>query len=273
LQKRIDKTQPTKKEVKEEEEIRGLLKDPRNIDKINVPKVEVDPMLREKLKPYQRDGVKFLWRNCFSDLDSDDKGDDHEIGGCILAHYMGLGKSFTTITALHTALASRSMVKRELDKKQEQERPLLQSVLLIAPANTLTNWVDEVDKWTENLARRLDIMNLGAFAAGSRPRCIKKWKSDGGILLLSDSVFLRVADEITRTGHPDVFVLDEAHTMLTQSSNKGFRKLLNIQTKRKILLTGTPFQNNVTEYYRMVDYIRPGLIEVDSEAEFETEYR
>ena len=251
-----------------------------------VRKIWVDPDLGENLKPYQRSGVEFLWRNSFSDFNTSETGDPSRIGGCILAHYMGLGKSLTTITALHTALCCESMVAGSesssstsaVAKKQKtrkpKPKPLLYTVLLVAPANTLTNWVDEVEKWTKDLDRKLPITNLGAHTAGSRRKCIRKWNEDtGGIMVLSDSTFLRAVDDIIEAGQPDVLVLDEAHTMLKQSGNKGFKRLLDIQTKRRILLTGTPLQNNVTEYYRMVEYIRPGVIGIENEADFQEKYR
>lgn len=112
------------------------MRDTTNKDDIVVRKVKVDPELGEKLHPYQRDGVEFLWKNCFSDFNYSEKGDQSQIGGCILAHYMGLGKSLTTITTLHAALTSRSMLSKQPGKKK---RPLLYTVLLIAPANTLTS--------------------------------------------------------------------------------------------------------------------------------------
>lgn len=252
----------------DKEEVEWFLTGPDNRnDDIVVRKVKVDSELGKNLKPYQRDGVEFLWRNCFSDFNCHKTGDQSRIGGCILAHYMGLGKSLTTITVLHTALTSSSMVTKKKKKR------LLHTVLLIAPANTLSNWVDEVDKWTEDLETGLHIKNLGSVTASSRKKTIKKWKKEGGIMVLSDSMFQIAADDITSEVQPDVLVLDEAHTMLKHSGNKRFKTLLNIQTKRKILLTGTPLQNNVSEYFRMIEYIRPGVIGVESEADFEREYR
>ena len=246
-----------------------------------VRSIEVDHELGSKLKPYQREGVEFLWRNCFSDFNYFEHGDESRIGGCILAHFMGLGKSFTTLATLHTALACPSMVSTRAETgktnrnngKHKKKKPLLHTVLLIAPANTLTNWKDEALKWTEDLSSPLEITNLGAVTAGSRPREIKAWKKKGGILVLSDSMFIREGKKIIREEQPDVLVLDEAHTMLKQSGNKGFKCLLDIRTKRRILLTGTPLQNNVTEFYRMMEYIRPGVIGTESTKAFEKTYR
>ena len=90
---------------------------------------------------------------------------------------------------------------------------------------------------------------------------------------------------------PDVILLDEAHQMLKNKS-KTFAALNLVQTKRRICLTGSPFQNNLfgmycvtllrsssfhtssnfhTEYFRMLSYVRPGVLG-NSEREFEKEY-
>ena len=259
-----------------DEENAWFLQDSTRTDTI-VRRVKMDPELGSKLKPYQRQGVDFLWKNCFSDFNFTKNGDQSQIGGCLLAHYMGLGKSLTTIATLHAALTCESMLSKEQSKKSSKQtkhqKYLLQTVLLVAPANTLTNWVDEVKKWTGGLDTRLEITNLGAVTAGSRPKAIREWKREGGIMVLSDSMFIRASNDIIKTGQPDILVLDEAHTMLKQRGNKGFKKLEDISTKRRILLTGTPLQNNVSEYFRMVEYIRPGVIGVESETEFEKKYR
>jgi transcriptional regulator ATRX len=181
---------------------------------------------------------------------------------------MGLGKSLTTITVLHTAMKHPSLVSSSTRKQ-----PLFHTVLLLAPANTLTNWEDEVEKWTGHLDDPITIMNLSKVQAGYRPKELKKWKRDGGLLVMSDSLFLKLARTILNVAQPDVLVVDEAHTMLANSSNKISQQLCEIQTKRRILLTGTPLQNNVTEYYHMVEFIRPGVIGVSSEADFEKAFR
>lgn len=181
---------------------------------------------------------------------------------------MGLGKSLTTITVLHTALKCPSLVSSTTRKQ-----PLFHTVLMLAPANTLTNWEDEVEKWTGKLHEPLTILNLSKVQAGYRPKELKKWKRDGGLLVMSDSLFLKLAKTILDVAQPDVLVVDEAHTMLAKASNKVFQHLSHIQTKRRILLTGTPLQNNVTEYFHMVEFIRPGVIGASSEADFERVFR
>ncbi len=68
-----------------------------------------------------------------------------------------------------------------------------------------------------------------------------------------------------------VVILDEAHLMLKSNTTENSKMLLAMETPRRIALTGTPFQNNLFEYYRMIDWIRPGCL-AKSESEFGRTY-
>lgn len=58
---------------------------------------------------------------------------------------------------------------------------------------------------------------------------------------------------------PDLVVCDEGHLIKNQTSVIN-RAITQIETKRRIILTGTPVQNNLNEYYAMVDWIKPALL-------------
>ena len=58
---------------------------------------------------------------------------------------------------------------------------------------------------------------------------------------------------------PDILVCDEGH-VLKNDRTKLFKALFEIETKRRILLTGTPLQNNLKEYYILVNFLRPGFL-------------
>ena len=180
---------------------------------------------------------------------------------------MGLGKSLTAITTLHTAMTSSSM------KSQAPNVQLVRTALCIVPANTLVNWQNEVQKWTQDLRTPLKYFQLGGVMPGYRSHEIQRWKRDGGLLLLGDGMFLKLASEILKTAQPDVLFLDEAHTMLKNDRTQTFLKLKQIKTKRIILTTGTPLQNNLTEYYHMCEFMRPGVLGAKSVKEFEDLYR
>lgn len=64
-------------------------------EKTKEPLVEVDKCLVKKLKPHQGKGIKFMWDACFESLKRIQKSKG---SGCILAHCMGLGKTFQVIS-------------------------------------------------------------------------------------------------------------------------------------------------------------------------------
>ena len=101
----------------------------------------------------------------------------------------------------------------------------------------------------------------------------KKWFDQGGVLFTSDHTLRRFLKPLLEdkdklpsryaaffSPGPDVVVVDEAHLFL-KNNQTGISKVLSmIDTKRRIALTGTPLQNNLMEYYRMANWIKPDCL-------------
>ena len=109
------------------------------------PIVKVDSSLVKYLKSHQIEGIKFLWDCCFEKVELIEKG--HKGSGCILAHCMGLGKTLTTISLVHTLLANKKLTRVE-------------RVLVLAPVNVLNNWKCEIANWTKNCAHKISIYQV-----------------------------------------------------------------------------------------------------------------
>jgi superfamily II DNA or RNA helicase len=84
------------------------------------------------------------------------------------------------------------------------------------------------------------VSNLGDVTRDARPNAIKRWSKNGGVLLVSDKTLVSIAS--TKKGgnglltylQPDVVVMDEAHTMLRNSSSKVYQTLSALKTLRRI---------------------------------------
>lgn len=86
------------------------------------PKVAIDPKLTIHLKEHQIDGIKFMYNCCFRDG-----------SGCILAHCMGLGKTFQTVTLIHTVI--------------NEPHLRINNIMIICPKSTIMNWKFEFEMW------------------------------------------------------------------------------------------------------------------------------
>ncbi|CAB9508961.1 ISWI chromatin-remodeling complex ATPase ISW2 [Seminavis robusta] len=241
-----------------------------------VKTVTVSKDLVAHLKPHQKEGVQFMWRNACKDLNvrtsNDQAGlsEEKDVGGSILAHSMGLGKSLTTIALLHTLLNHPSLID------QKMRRGMVHTAMLIVPKNTVESWKFECRKWTGNLKPSLLLFVLNDHGKLSRPHIVNQWAQRGGVLVVTKDIFANSSKENVMSAKllspgPDVVVVDEAHLCLSSKTSVLYKALNEIRTKRRILLTGSPFQNNVLEYYRMCQWIRPDALEA-TESAFDTNF-
>lgn len=102
--------------------------------------VSVDKDLVKRLKPHQARGIKFMWDACFESLEQikNSKG-----SGCIIAHCMGLGKSFQVVTLSHTLLM--------------HEESGVRTIMVVCPLSTVLNWVNEFKMWLKDVEGGDDI--------------------------------------------------------------------------------------------------------------------
>uniref|UniRef100_A0A8C9TSG7 DNA helicase n=1 Tax=Scleropages formosus TaxID=113540 RepID=A0A8C9TSG7_SCLFO len=220
--------------------------------------VQVHRNLVTKLKPHQVDGVQFMWDCC---CESVVKVQMSSGSGCILAHCMGLGKTLQVVTFLHTMLLCKSMNFR--------------TALVVCPLNTVLNWVSEFEKWQEGMSpeEHLKVCKLATLKPKQRAQALQCWQKNGGIMIIGYEMYRnlslgwKVENELLKETFyktlvnpgPDFVVCDEGHILKNEASLIT-KAMSCIRTKRRIVLTGTPLQNNLTEYHCMVNFIKENLL-------------
>ncbi|KAL7270086.1 hypothetical protein RUND412_007218 [Rhizina undulata] len=258
--------------------------------------INFNPQLRCALKQHQVNGVRFIWGQLVAQPEG-------EGAGALLAHTMGLGKTFQVIAFLYTlATAAGSpdpAVYNQIPKELRKSR-----TLILSPPGLVDNWEDEFHKWIPSIENttEMDLSNLGKIRRADstkefefRIENIKLWYEEGGVLLISYATFRNFIEnplrkvkingevevrpkfpekqyqEIKRMLHegPNIIVADEAHT-LKNDSNKITRAAKGFKSKARIAITGSPLMNNLMEYYAMIDWIDPGYL--GSKEEFRSKY-
>jgi len=191
----------------------------------------VTPELVKTLKEYQFECVShMIERMC------DNKG-------YLVAHGMGLGKSMTVIAALST-LATGGMLH----------------AIVSCPASMIFPWYAEINKWMDKGVVDIDAYPVEKSDAFAREHSL--WLRNGGILILSHETLKRSLTQFyqdVRVTSNMVLVFDEAH-LLKSPNTQLYQAVEGMPTKRRILLTGTPLQNHLKEYFAMIHLMSPGLL-------------
>lgn len=78
-------------------------------------------------------------------------------------------------------------------------------------------------------------------------------------MLINYERVIKIPEELTKMNF-DLVICDEGHRLKTQG-NKAAKTIKSFKTNRRILLTGTPVQNDLGEFWTMVDFVNPGLLE------------
>ncbi|KAM8774372.1 DNA excision repair protein ERCC-6 isoform 2-T3 [Rhynchonycteris naso] len=200
---------------------------------------KVPGFLFRKLFKYQQTGVRWLWElHC------------QQAGG-ILGDEMGLGKTIQIIAFL-AGLSYSKIRTRGSNYRFEGLGP----TVIVCPTTVMHQWVKEFHTWWPPF--RVAILH----ETGSYPRKKEKLIRDiahcHGILITSYSYIRLMQDDISRHDWHYV-ILDEGHKIRNPNAAitlacKQFR------TPHRIILSGSPMQNNLRELWSLFDFVFPGKL-------------
>ncbi len=188
--------------------------------------------LRATLRPYQETGVKWLW--FLSNLG---------LGAC-LADDMGLGKTIQVLALLL------------MRKKQSREK--LKPALLVLPASLLANWKAEIEKFAPSLkcafVHPSQIEPAQMKAAGENPQA---HVAEVDVVLTTYSMLAR--QPWLHSIEWGLAVLDEAQAIKNPGARQT-RAAKQLKTTCRIVLTGTPVENRLSDLWSLFDFVNPGLL-------------
>ncbi|KAI9500023.1 P-loop containing nucleoside triphosphate hydrolase protein [Coemansia spiralis] len=208
--------------------------------------VVVDPSLGRKLRPHQVEGVKFLYSCVTGQIYND-------AFGCIMADEMGLGKTLQCITLLWTLL----------QQSPDSGKPTIEKCIVACPSSLVKNWANELVKWLGSTK----ISPLACDNKGTKEKVsasLRSFVSARGRMIIHPVLIisyetLRTYINILSSSPIGMLLCDEGHR-LKNSASQTYQALNSLQVKRRVILSGTPIQNDLTEYFSLLNFTNPGLL-------------
>ncbi|KAI9053366.1 hypothetical protein LZ554_002325 [Drepanopeziza brunnea f. sp. 'monogermtubi'] len=194
-------------------------------ESLNKPKIRIPFLLRGTLREYQHYGLEWL------------AGLYAQNTNGILADEMGLGKTIQTIALLaHLAC----------------EHEVWGPHLVIVPTSVMLNWEMEFKKWCPGF-------KILTYYGNQEERKKKRqgWKTEDTWNVCITSYQLVIQDQqVFKRRQWHYMILDEAHNIKNFNSLR-WQTMLNFNTRARLLITGTPLQNNLTELWSLLYFLMP----------------
>ncbi|KAI0177130.1 SNF2 super family protein [Pestalotiopsis sp. NC0098] len=194
-----------------------------------------------ELRSFQLTGLNFLCLNWC-------RGNN-----VILADEMGLGKTVQSVSFL-------SWLRNE----RQQEGPFL----VVAPLSVIPAWCDTFNLWSPDLNYVVYLGNSEARATIREHELLVNGnpkKTKFNVLVTSYEYILSDA-EFLRTLKWQALAVDEAHRLKNKES-KLYAELVSFGAPSRLLITGTPIQNNLAELASLLDFLNPGKVVIDEDLE------
>mgnify|MGYP002624516576 FL=1 len=213
--------------------ISSLLRDLRSVSSTDKNVLKLPSSFKATLRPYQSKGYEWLSKMTACNF------------GACLADDMGLGKTVQVLAFLE------SLRQDAPDSK----------ILLVVPASLLGNWQNECKKF----APLLPLQILHPSASRNAERTLSLSKCDSAPTFLSITTYSMVSrmEELQRTEW-NLVILDEAQAIKNPSS-KQTKSIKSLKAKKRIALTGTPIENDLTNLWSLYDFLNKGLLGTSTE--------
>ena len=188
----------------------------------HVREIEIPKGIKATLRPYQKRGFSWMYRNA-------------KIGfGSVIADDMGLGKTLQVISAL--------MKYKEEGLLQEQK------ALVVAPTGLLTNWLAEIEKFAPDLS---------AFIFHGPNRNFAELE-DCEVIITSYGILRSDAKKLKKQAWY-ALIIDEAQNIKNVKTQQA-KAVKSIPAENFIAMSGTPVENRLSELWSILDFSNRGYL-------------
>jgi hypothetical protein len=199
----------------------------------SLPDIRPDKTFKATLRKYQQTGLN--WLGLLHAL---------RLGAC-LADDMGLGKTVQVLAFLNHLYATKN--------KGKTDRP--PASLLVIPASLIANWADEIKRFYPQLAFFVAHPSMHAAEALSGKNV--DWIREHDLVITTYALAGRYGYLQDHTWY--YLILDEAQA-IKNPGTKQTRILKKYRAEHRMILTGTPLENRLSDLWSLFDFVNPGLL-------------
>ncbi|XP_060625307.2 DNA excision repair protein ERCC-6 [Anolis sagrei] len=228
-----------KQQLKERKEQQVTREDSEESDAEFSEGFRVPGFLFKKLFKYQQTGVRWLWElHC------------QQVGG-ILGDEMGLGKTIQIIAFL--AGLSYSKIRT---RGSNYRFTGLGPTLIVCPTTVMHQWVKEFHIWWPPF--RVAVLHETGSYIKKKVKLIREIAACNGILITSYS-YVRLLQDSIHSYNWHYVILDEGHKIRNPNAAVTLA-CKQFSTPHRIILSGSPIQNNLKELWSLFDFVFPGKL-------------
>ena len=190
--------------------------------------------LQERLFEHQRTGVSWLYRLYQS-----------EKGG-ILGDDMGLGKTCQVVSLLCGLFRMKAIKK----------------ALIICPVSVTQSWFREIRDHAKPYVKGLNVdLLVSEMTKKNRERVLREVFMTGRprIVITTYTLFANMAEHFSLNGKWDYAILDEGHA-IKNPSTKLSKAAHSLDSRQRLILSGTPIQNNMMELHALISWVSNGKL-------------
>jgi len=212
-------------------------------------KVEIPSELKAELRSYQQEGYSWMVQLY-----------ENQLGGC-LADDMGLGKTIQALTLLLKVRKPKSQLFfQEQTTGNYQQKSLFETTepaqpasLIVMPTSLIHNWENEIRKFAPSL-------NVYKHVGSQRNKSSSMASAINYFdVILTTYGTLRNDYEMLKAYNFFYLILDESQN-IKNSSSKTYKSTIEIKSKHKLVITGTPIENSLSDLWSQLNFLNKGLL-------------